>query len=204
MEIVACWHTICCLYHKASGEQETSEFRLLLPCALFSECSLPLITIPSDQEAVMKNQIAVLAISFISFFLAVSSPGYSGSLSSRCRASTFSDDAFTQNGSEFSVSQKVYLKVTCRQLPVGTYIINTQWVDSHGQLQTERAHRFTIDSPKPGTSYSAYFGLTHFPKGMLRQMVSGGEYGDEQYGNWSILTYLNGDTIDTVYFTVTD
>lgn len=152
----------------------------------------------------MRKQIAVLTISFMSFFLAVSSPGYAGSLSSRCRASTFSDAACTRKGSEFMVTQKVYLKVTCRQLPVGMYIINTQWIDAHGQLQTERAHTFTVDSHRPGTSYSAYFGLTHFPKGFLRQIVSGGEYADEQYGNWSILTYLNGDTIDTVSFSVTD
>ena len=138
---------------------------------------------------------------FFSFLLTKNKPCFSETLSSHCQASTYSDGAFTQKADLFSVSQKVYLKVTCKHLPIGTYTINTQWIDSKGGLQTERGHTFTIDSPK---SYSAYFGLTHFPKGTLRQIVSGGEYEDEQYGNWSILTFINGENINKSYLSVTD
>ena len=132
--------------------------------------------------------------------LATGEPCCADAISSRCKSSTYKDNNFTQMVNNFAIYEKVYLYVYCEVLPKGSYAINTQWMDRNGMLQSERAQEFRVEFPR---GHSAAFKFKQMPKGTLRQMMSGDDFDDFQYGRWSVLVFINNEKIDRNYFTIT-
>ena len=137
----------------------------------------------------------------ILFILTDSAPCCADSPSSSCKASIYANNTLTQQADKFSVYETLYLKVTCGVLPKGSYIVNTQWIDENGTLQSERAQNFQVGFPR---GHSAAFKFKQMPKGTLKRMLSSDDFDEFQYGRWSVLVFINNEKISRNYFTITN
>lgn len=126
---------------------------------------------------------------------------YSRALASNCSANTYSDNSFTQAADKFSIYDEVFLRVQCEALPIGEHIISTQWMDEKGRLQSERIHTVEIGFPR---GHSASFRFKQMPQGSIKRMASGEDFENFQYGQWSVLTFVNNEEISRIFFTIRD
>ena len=120
-------------------------------------------------------------------------------LSELCETNLFSDQDLTTRVEQLSIFEKAFLEVSCEVLVQGEYVITTQWMDATGKLQAERQHEVLLGFPRP---YSAVFKFKQMPKGSLKRMSSGDDFEPYQYGEWSVLSFINGEEIDRSYFTI--
>ena len=139
----------------------------------------------------------VVPIIFLTNYSACSSIA----LSPLCVASTFSDSTFTNKADSFSVYEQVYLKIYCKGLSQGEHQINTEWIDNEGGLQRADSHVFLINKQQ---DYSCFFQFKLMPKGSLLRMLSGNDFDDEQYGQWTVLIYVDNHQIGRNEFSLND
>ena len=122
-------------------------------------------------------------------------------LSELCETDLFSDQELTARVDQFSIWDTAFLEVRCKVLVRDSYVINTQWMDETGKLQAEREHKASLGFPRP---YSAVFKFRQMPVGSLKKMSAGEDFEAYQYGQWSVLTFINGEEIGRTYFTITE
>ena len=143
----------------------------------------------------------VLAVLVHILSLLIHSLCYANTLSPQCQASTFSDNTFTEKTDEFSVYEQVYLKIYCLGLSQGEHHINTEWIDNEGGLQRSDSHKFIL---KKRQDYTCFVNFKLMPKGTLLQMSTGKDFNDEQYGQWSVVTYIDNYQIGRNEFSLDD
>ena len=126
---------------------------------------------------------------------------FAGAPSSPCKATTFSNNTFTQTADTFNVYEQVYLKIYCKDLSQGEHQISTEWVDNEGGLQRSDTHKFLLTKQQ---DYTCFFHFKLMPKGSLLRMISGKDFDDEQYGQWAVVTYIDNHQIGRKEFSYND
>ncbi len=144
---------------------------------------------------------SVLAVLVHILPLLICSLCHANTLSSQCEASTFSDNTFTKKADVFSVYEQVYLKIYCKGLSQGEHQISTEWIDNEGGLQRSGSHQFLL---KKRQDYTCFFNFKLMPKGTLLQMSTGKDFDDAQYGQWSVMTYIDNYQIGRNEFSLND
>lgn len=123
------------------------------------------------------------------------------SLASACNSSIYADSKLSLVSEVFSIHEKVYLRINCSQLPMGAYRINTQWIDQNGMLQSERYTNLNVGFLK---DYSVVFEFKQLPKGTLKRLLTNHDFDDFQYGQWSVLVFINTERIGRYSFNIED
>lgn len=147
------------------------------------------------------NICRIIGLALFAIHLLFCSLCYANTLSPQCKASTFSDNTFTEKADVFSVYEQVYLKIYCKGLSQGEHRISTEWVDNEGGLQRSDSHKFLL---KKRQDYTCFFNFKLMPKGTLLQISTGKDFDDAQYGQWFVVTYIDNYQIGRNKFSLND
>ncbi len=111
---------------------------------------------------------------------------------STCTSDIYSDNSYLKKANSFFAYDDVYLKFDCSISTPGDHTINLEWTSPKGELQRNSSHSFVINAHQ---SYVAFFSFKLNRKGIFSQILSGEEFAASQYGEWKIISYLDGHRI---------
>nr|BDD45865.1 hypothetical protein 14 [Desulfobulbaceae bacterium] len=118
-----------------------------------------------------------------------------------CKSELYADEQLTEATKSIHISERLYLLVKCKGLPIGENHISTQWMDEQGSLRVERTHTLDV---KDEQVYGVAFKFKQMMNGTITSMSSGSEYDDNQYGEWAVLSFINSNQIAKDTFTIND
>lgn len=107
-----------------------------------------------------------------------------------CKGNTYNDLSLVEPVSTFSPHDKIYLKIACKQLPPGTYIIRANWTHITGGIIRSDGKRFTVTHHE---DRMVYFWIKLLKQGMVLRMLNGNDFDGTLSGQWSVLSYMNND-----------
>jgi len=105
----------------------------------------------------------------------------------QCKSELYDNLAFLEPKDSFSIKEKVYIKITCDELPEADLEISVSWYNTLGEL-------FRSDSQdivtKQGDSRMIYFWIKLQQKGKLTSSYDDKLFSDKSYGQWKVESYV--------------
>lgn len=114
--------------------------------------------------------------------------------------SLFADREFTDRRKSFLPMERIYLVLDFSFVTPGKYDLTADWITPWGTLERQSSYSFTIDSFSP--YYQTYFWLELTKKGSLSRIISGSDYNEKHYGEWTVRVFLNGRDIVEEHFLI--
>lgn len=139
------------------------------------------------------------AVIFVGLFVLGSGSVVCAEDSYKCTGELYKDQSFSKPETTFSFLDTVYLKVTCTELPPGSYTIVSDWINPLGKLTRQNSFSFELMET---TGYMTYSWMKLVRKGPLQRMFTGQDVDMEQYGEWVVKAYLRGVEVVTKQFTL--
>lgn len=119
----------------------------------------------------------------------------------QCSGSMYNSPAFTQQVSDFSPYDKIYLIVDCLSLEPGEYSMHVNWIHSkRGVVRSDR-HRFSVGERQ---NHGVFFWMKLSKKGPMASMFSNRDFHEENFGQWVVEAYLNDTPVSSNEFTISD
>lgn len=116
-----------------------------------------------------------------------------------CKSNIYNDISFLDPKKTVSPYDKIFVKIDCSQIPVGSYTIQVNWIkNNYGIIRTNRQD-FVIDVP---SDRMIYFWIKLHKKGMLSSGFSGNDYNEEFYGDWTVETYIDDEAVSSNTFLI--
>lgn len=123
------------------------------------------------------------------------------SCGAECTGATYNSTAFQQETAQFSPYEKIYLILSCTGLAPGRHTMHVNWMHSKRGLIRSDQHIFDADA---GQKQGIYFWFKLSKKGPLASMFSNQDFHEENFGDWSVETYLDDELVVTKPFTILD
>lgn len=118
-----------------------------------------------------------------------------------CSAGTYNSTAFEKEVSQFSPYEKIYLIVSCTGLIPGEHTMYANWIhQTRGLIRSDKFVFTAQDDKKRGI----YFWFKLSKKGPMASMFSNQDFHEENFGAWSVETYLDDELVVTRSFTIMD
>ena len=116
-----------------------------------------------------------------------------------CVADTYEEVLSDKVTKSFLAGDKIYVKISCLQLPPGQYSLVVNWnKHNHGTVRTD-TNRFVI---KYRGDREVYFWMKVGKKGLLNRALSLSDYNTDLIGGWTTHSFLNGEPVAESAFTV--
>lgn len=116
-----------------------------------------------------------------------------------CNGELYKDPSFSHPERSFSVFDKVYLRITCNDLPAGSYTVVSDWINPQGKLVRQNTHDFEV---KETTAYMSYSWMKLLRNGPLQRNLTGRDVDIDHYGEWTVKAYLFGQEVEVKKFTL--
>ena len=136
---------------------------------------------------------------FVGFLLYGVCPHVHAEEIKNCNGKLYNNSSFSKPQKSFSVLDKIYLKVSCNDLPVGNYTVISDWISPQGKLIRQNTHNFDVNEPG---DYMSYSWMKLLRKGPLQRNFTGQDINLEHYGEWIVKAYLQGKEVAVKKFTV--
>ena len=124
------------------------------------------------------------------------------SYGAECSGATYNTTAFEKEVSQFSPYEKIYLIIECTGITPGEHTMHANWIHKKRGVIRSDKHSFTALADK--NTRGIYFWFKLSKKGPMASMFSNQDFHEENFGEWSVETYLNDELVVTENFTITE
>jgi hypothetical protein len=124
-----------------------------------------------------------------------------GVIGAQCSGATYDSTAFEEEVTQFSPYDTIYLIISCSDLVPGEHIMHVNWVHNRRGVIRSDKHDFIAETPK---KRGIYFWFKLSKKGPMASMFTNQDFHEENFGEWSVETYLDDKPLLTKSFTIED
>jgi hypothetical protein len=115
-----------------------------------------------------------------------------------CVTDTYADQSLTQKTTVFDIGKKVYLGISCTDLPPGDYYVHVNWIrDNSGVIRNE-SDSFSLSTESDRVFY---FWMKLDTKRFVKRLFSSSDYDENLLGLWYVECYINNTLISKNPFT---
>ena len=118
-----------------------------------------------------------------------------------CTGATYKGPAFDQEVTEFSPFDTIYLILNCTGLTPGEHTMHANWLHSARGMIRSDSHTFTSED---GSKKGLYFWFKLSKKGPVASLLSNQDFHEENFGDWTVETYLDDTKVVERSFSITD
>lgn len=118
-----------------------------------------------------------------------------------CSGSMYNSPAFQERVTSFSPFEKVYLIIECSGLKPGEHTMHANWIHQQRGVIRSDKHSFTAEEDK---KQGIFFWFKLSKKGPMASMFSGQDFHEDNFGDWTVESYLDDQLILKQPFTITD
>lgn len=118
-----------------------------------------------------------------------------------CTGATYKSPAFDQEVTEFSPFDTIYLILDCTGLRPGDHTMHANWLHNQRGMIRSDSHTFTAED---GNKRGLYFWFKLSKKGPVASMLSNQDFHEENFGDWTVETYLDDTKVVERSFSITD
>jgi len=106
-----------------------------------------------------------------------------------CEVNSYSDEDLVIKESTFRPQDKIYVKLSCKQLPPGVYNTHVNWIlPSFGIFRSDN-HQFVVEDGSGDRMI--YYWMQLSKNDTFTSLFNNSDYRDEYYGEWIVETYVN-------------
>ena len=111
----------------------------------------------------------------------------------------YSGQSFDKTTNTFTPYDKIYVRIDCKDLQVGEYTMNVNWVHRKEGIVRSDSNEFTMD--KMGKKRS-FFWFKLSRRGPLKSAMTNQDFYEGHFGDWSVQAFLNNEKVSEAPFTI--
>lgn len=116
-----------------------------------------------------------------------------------CTSDTYQNTSAENESKSFLAGDKIYVKISCLQLPPGEYSLVVNWDKfNRGTVRTDK----NIFIVRYKADRDVYFWMQVGKKGLANRIISLNDYNTDLIGKWTARPYINNEPVEESKFTV--
>lgn len=118
-----------------------------------------------------------------------------------CTGATYKSPAFDQEVTEFSPFDTIYLILDCTGLSPGEHTMHANWLHNQRGMIRSDSHTFTTED---GNKKGLYFWFKLSKKGPVASMLSNQDFHEQNFGDWTVESFLDDSKVVERSFSIID